>query len=154
MVAREDACTGCIERNARQGDMLRRDIQRVERARLRAAAMYVVAGPRGNARALRNGNALLDLQPAKDDMQVWRALNITIRTVTAFDLFEPTIKEKNIAFSHMLVLEMPFRRTSLPKDAPPARQPGNARAIEIRIKMRWCVRRSFAACQIMHKFTG
>src|SRR5579859_4826195 len=154
MIAREDARAGCSERNARQGDMLRRDIQRVERARLRAAAVYVVAGPRGNARTFGNGNALLDLQPAKDDMQVWRVPHIAIGAAAAFDLLEPAIKEKNIAFSHMLVLEMPFRRASLPKDSPPARQPGNARAIEIGIEMRRSIRPVAVACQIMHKFTG
>src|SRR5581483_4495618 len=150
MIVWEDARARLIECDAGQCNVIRCNVERIECERLYAPTMGVIAGPQRDARPLSDGDTLFDLQPAKDHMQVWFSPHILVDTAALFDAPEPAIKEEYIARPRTLILEMPFRRARLPKDRLPARQPGNARKIQIRIEMYRHVRGDLAARQIIH----
>lgn len=150
MQLRKDASAGLIEGESGDGESISRNIQAIERSIFLRLTMRVIECPVWDMRAIIDGKMLLNLKPAKDNMQIGGVPAIAICSVAIFGGSKPSVEQKDIARLDSLCLKMLFGSASLAKHRFPIGSAGNTARVEIGIEMRHRKRRDSAAGQIMN----
>lgn len=130
-------------------EVLRRDVDRIQRTILPCFAMGMIMCPGWDCREYIHWVALLYLQPAKDHVEIWRRLNIAAGACNELNLPEPSIEDKHVPLRDALILKVLFCCSCLPKNGPPFIRSGNAQWIQIWIEMRTPFWLDSAFCQVI-----
>jgi hypothetical protein len=73
-----------------------------------------------SARVVPYRDSLVNLQPAKERMNVWRASPVSPRFTGMLDFTKPAKKQKQVAGTDSLIFQMCLRSCSLPKCRAPS----------------------------------